>query len=571
MFVRQYESVIENESSSDEEVFKFQRKLNNIIASNSSSENENSYESEDFEELLENLSTEEENEQNDTVGLFDNIQWMQFTGKQKSFEFTGNSGLLVKLPASITAGQVLSLFLNEQVIDLIVVETNRYAEKKFGQNTNSEYLQDNRWEPTNSEEIKIFLGLLLWMELVQVPLNEYWSTNPIYNFPFPRSKMSRKRFKLLLSNLHFSNNEAIQQNNRLGKVLLLLQILTDNYQQIFLPGPEIVVDETIVPWRGRLLFRQYIPTKSYKHGMKLFKLCSTEGYTWSIKIYAGRDICGINQTCSIIPENVCIELINKLLNEGRTLYIDNFYTSYELAIKLLNFKTYVVGTVRHNRNFMPKDVMFHQLQRGEIISREDDNGIVVLKWKNIRDVSILSSKHAPVMVPISDSSILSSRRPPKTKPLAVIAYDTVRSGIDRNHQMVSYATTIRKSIKWYQKLAIHFLIGITVINAHIVYQKATNQKIKIRKFRELIVQEWLESENAKPHIIEKAFHQLQVRKNPQGKSIRRMCVRCYAKQRQTQQRQEVRKNLQKTITYCPECPRSPQLCFLCFNEFHHNQ
>ncbi|XP_014614756.1 PREDICTED: piggyBac transposable element-derived protein 4-like isoform X2 [Polistes canadensis] len=489
MFVRKHESVSANESSSDEEVFKFPRKLSNIIASNSSSENENFYESEDFEELLENLTIEEENEQTDTVDPFDNIQWMEFTGKQKLFEFTGKSGLLVKLPSSITAGQVLSLFLNEQVIDLIVMETNRYAEKKFGHSANSEYAQDNGWKPTNSEEIKIFLGLLLWMDLVQVPLTKCWSIDPLYNFPFPRSKMSQNRFELLLSNLHFANNEAIQQNNRLGKVLLLLQILTDNYQQIFLPGPEIVVDETIVPWRGRLIFRQYIPTKSHKYGIKLFKLCSTEGYTWTIKIYAGGDICGINQTCGIIPENVCIELINKLLNEGRTLFIDNFYASYELAIRLLNFKTHIVGTVRHNKNFMPRDVRLHRLKRGEIISREDNNGIVVLKWRDVRDVCILSSIHAPVMVPIADSSILSNS-PPKMKPLAVIAYNTGRSGIDRSHQMASYATTIRRSIKWYQKLAIHFLIGISVMNAHIVYQKATNQKIKIRKFRELIVREW---------------------------------------------------------------------------------
>ncbi|XP_043506135.1 piggyBac transposable element-derived protein 4-like isoform X2 [Polistes fuscatus] len=539
MFVRQHESVSVNDSSSDEEeMFKFPRKLSNIIASNSSSENEFFNETEDFEELLENLTIEEENEQTDNIDPFDNIQWMEFTGKQKLFEFTGKSGLLVKLPPSITAGQVLSLFLNEQVINLIVMETNRYAEKKFFHNANSEYAQENGWKPTNSEEIKIFLGLLLWIDLVQVPLTKCC--------------------------------EAIQPNNRLGKVLLLLQILTDNYQQIFLPGPEIVVDETLVPWRGRLIYRQYIPIKSHKYGIRLFKLCSAEGYTWSIKIYAGGDICGINQTCGIIPENVCIELINKLLNEGRTLFIDNFYVSYELAIRLLNFKTHVVGTVRHNKNFMPKDVTLHRLKRGEMISREDNNGIVVLKWRNLRDVCILSSKHAPVMVPIADSSILNSSRP-KMKPLALIAYNNGKSDIDRSHQMVSYATTIRKSIKWYQKLAIHFLIGISVMNAHIVYQKATNQKIKIRKFRELIVREWLESENARPHTIEKAFHQLQVRKNPQGKSIRRMCVRCYAKQRQTQQRQEVRKHLQKTITYCPECPRSPQLCFLCFNEYHHNQ
>ena len=33
-----------------------------------------------------------------------------------------------------------------------------------------------------------------------------------------------------------------------------------------------------------------------------------------------------------------------------------------------------------------------------MISREDENGIVVLKWKNSRDVRMLSTKHKPVFV-----------------------------------------------------------------------------------------------------------------------------------------------------------------------------
>ena len=73
----------------------------------------------------------------------------------------------------------------------------------------------------------------------------------------------------------------------------------------------------MVPWRGRLIFRQYIPAKSHKYGIKLFKLCSTEGYTWSAKIYSGRDTSGRKQVG--IAEDVCIELADKLLNEGRTL------------------------------------------------------------------------------------------------------------------------------------------------------------------------------------------------------------------------------------------------------------
>ena len=89
----------------------------------------------------------------------------------------------------------------------------------------------------------------------------------------------------------------------------------------------------------------------------------------------------------------------------------------------------------------------------------------------------------------NSSSSIHRGRPSKVKPSAVIAYNNGKSGIDRSNQMISYATTIRKSIKSYRKLAIYLLIKTSIVNAHVVYQKATNKKIKIRKFRELLVGE----------------------------------------------------------------------------------
>ena len=128
--------------------------------------------------------------------------------------------------------------------------------------------------------------------------------------------MSRNRFGLLLANLHFANNGTIEPSSRLGKVLPLINILIDNYQKIFSPGEDIVVDETMVPWRRPLIFRQYILTKSHKYGIKLFKLCSTECYSWSAKVYSGREITGSKQVS--IAENICIELADKFARGARS-------------------------------------------------------------------------------------------------------------------------------------------------------------------------------------------------------------------------------------------------------------
>ena len=200
----------------------------------------------ELEEILQELALEEEEELTNTIGSLDNIQWNEFTNKQKSFTFTEKSGLLMELPSDITPGEVFSLFLNEKVISLLVTETNSCADQKLLHHSMTDHARMRRWKPTTFEEMKAFIGLLIWMGPVQTPLTKCWSTDPIYNFPLPRSKMSRNRFELILSNLHFANNEAVN-NNRLGKVLPLIDTLIDNYQKIFSPGPDIVVDETMVP------------------------------------------------------------------------------------------------------------------------------------------------------------------------------------------------------------------------------------------------------------------------------------------------------------------------------------
>ncbi|KAL2714363.1 piggyBac transposable element-derived protein 4-like isoform X1 [Vespula squamosa] len=139
--------------------------------------------------------------------------------QQQTFPFTGKNRLLIDLPSDI------SLFVDEKVISLLVTETNRYAEQKLHQHE----MIGQREKSTTSKEIIKFIELMVWMSLVQKPLVRCWSTNPIYNFPLPRSRMSRNRFKLLLANLHFANNETIEQSSRLGKVLPLISILMDNY------------------------------------------------------------------------------------------------------------------------------------------------------------------------------------------------------------------------------------------------------------------------------------------------------------------------------------------------------
>ena len=155
------------------------------------------------------------------------------------------------------------------------------------------------------------------------------------------------------------------------------------------------------------------------------------------------------------------------------------------------------------------------------------------------------------------------------KPLAVVEYNEGKCGIDYPDQMVFYATTIRKGIEWYRKLGVWLLLGISVVNASTVYKIATRKNINIRIFRQLSVGKLLGlSENTKDPCLRRSRHNIAVRKNDSGRSIRRACKLYYANKRHRTDRTKAQNNLKKTTTSCPNCPDQPQLCIECFKVSH---
>ena len=136
--------------------------------------------------------------------------------------------------------------------------------------------------------------------------------------------------------MHFNNNDntgTYQGPSKLFKIYPVLLHLNTKFQSLYLPGQNIAVDESLTLWRGRLSFRQYIPLKSSKFGIKSYELCeSSLGYLWSFIIYTGKDTVfsgDTNKTAAIV-----LSLVEPLLEKGCTLWMDNFYNSPALAQRL---------------------------------------------------------------------------------------------------------------------------------------------------------------------------------------------------------------------------------------------
>lgn len=64
----------------------------------------------------------------------------------------------------------------------------------------------------------------------------------------------------------------------------LVSKLINNFQIPIIPGEFICIDETLVPFKGKLKFKQYITNKRHKYGVKVFKLCLENGYLYDLSI-----------------------------------------------------------------------------------------------------------------------------------------------------------------------------------------------------------------------------------------------------------------------------------------------
>lgn len=82
-----------------------------------------------------------------------------------------------------------------------------------------------------------------------------------------------------------------------------------------------------------------------------------------------------------------------------------------------------------------------------------------MKWRDKRDVFLLSTKHSDRFKKITKQGkeIL--------KPQIVLHYNKAKGAVDLSDQMAAYSTPLRKSVKWYRKLAIDMLLNTAIVTA----------------------------------------------------------------------------------------------------------
>ena len=248
----------------------------------------------------------------------------------------------------------------------------------------------------------------------------------------------------------------------LWKIRPLINHLSSKFKRLYTPGQQLSLDEGLCAYKGRWLYLSYNPKKPHKWGVKIFQVCdSNNGYCCRFKIAAGG---------SMPVRDLVLDLMQDYLGQGYVLYVDRYYTSVKLFHDLWRHKTAAVGTCMMNRRGLPHHFLGQSLGPGQTLACRQQE-LMALKWKDKRDVLVLSTKHTSAMTSVS-VRVRGGRRQ-KEKPTAVHDYNCYMSGVDQSDQLLEYYCFNRKTVKWWRKVFFH-LVNLAVVNSQKLYNLSKN-------------------------------------------------------------------------------------------------
>ena len=273
--------------------------------------------------------------------------------------------------------------------------------------------------------------------------------------------MSKWKFSKITRYIRFDNitsrAQRTNQRDKLAPIRELFETFIRNSQKLMMPDECVTVDEQLIPFRGRCSFKQYIPSKPAKYGIKVWALCDAKNFfLYNAEIYCGkRDGVTIEKNQG---ENVVLRLLSKHMLQGLNVTCDNFFTTFSLAQKLLAKKMTLVGTVRKNRRELPIFTQLVALQREYMHCKK----VTLLNYspKKNKNVVLFSTMHAfsPASFEMTD------------RPEIICYYNKTKGGVDSLDMMGQNYTVKRISRRWPVTVFYH-IIDMALMNAYNVFRE----------------------------------------------------------------------------------------------------
>lgn len=333
----------------------------------------------------------------------------------------------LQLPADIDITDpyaLFSLFITNETIEEISDATNTYAHWKR-QRLAEKFTQGRTWKDTNSAEIKVFLGIIIYMGIHKSPsLGDYWWANheegPVHS---PQWFMTQGRFEQIKRFIHISDpdEEELHQQQKPKEWWYKVEPLASRFEaasrKYYLPGSDIAIDEVMIPCFGHSYDTVKMSNKPIGRGYKLFGLAE-KGYLYS---WAWSSWChgimpmflhknhGISRTGSMVvwlldrlPKCPDLSVVhpglgNELVQTAYSVYMDNYFNTIALLKYLHECGFGVCGTVQSNSGIPPlllelKDHL-KNIQWGTLYL-SIQQGVLCQMWQDNNLVNIMTTIHS---------------------------------------------------------------------------------------------------------------------------------------------------------------------------------
>ena len=362
-----------------------------------------------------------------------------------------------------------------EIVEDIVYQTNLYARQK---NVNTKFSIDKH-------ELMVFIGIVLYMGVCHLPaIDDYWANNT--RCMQVADYMNSKRFRTIRGLLHFNNNDNVAgTTDRFFKIRPLISSITKQFLKVE-ATPTQSIDEVMVAYKGTHAgnLRQYIRTKPDKWGLKLFCRASIDGFVHDMLMYQGEPTFTSHHTQlspeeskMLVSSKTVLALVKTVQNPTQTaIYADNFFTSIGLVEYLkANVGCRYVGTARENRIGIPplksnKEMNKKSFSRGDY-DYATSNGILALRWKDNKNVTILSSDAGvEPMKKVKRYDRNTKKKLEVNCPSVIREYNGKMGGIDKSDMLTHLYKTPMRARRWYMRL-FGYSLDLSVSNAWLLYKR----------------------------------------------------------------------------------------------------
>ena len=222
----------------------------------------------------------------------------------------------------------------------------------------------------------------------------YFTSNKLFETPGTKH-MSYNRFVNIDRFLHFvlSNNYS-----KCAKIQPIWDYVNEKFQLLYTPKKYVSIDESLLLWKGRLSWRQSILTKRARFGFKKSSVNESDtGYLYRSYLYTGKKFTDeLEGDYKYVTTKIVLKLMPGLLDEGRTLFVDNWYSSYKLGKVMLSHMSDIVGTLLADCKDLHTEVnkkrkKLQKLKGERVLFYNKITNLMVTQWRDKKDVTLLSS------------------------------------------------------------------------------------------------------------------------------------------------------------------------------------